>query len=182
MKTFGYILITIGFLLGALTAVLDTEDVLWSSFRRAAGIGVTGIVLVRAGERRKARSKGRLASNMGAIDTSLNRIVENITKLNGQKESLHTYDVRHRIDELFIQDLARFVGARESIAHVHGLNAYAEVMSSFAAGERYLNRVWSASADGYVDEVNAYLDKAREQFTDSLEKVRGLKAERGLKV
>jgi len=49
------------------------------------------------------------------------------------------------------------------------------VMSSFAAGERYLNRVWSASADGYIDEVNAYLDKAREQFVDSLDKIRQLK-------
>jgi hypothetical protein len=48
-------------------------------------------------------------------------------------------------------------------------------MSSFAAGERYLNRVWSASADGYIDEVSAYIDKAREQFVESLEKVRQLK-------
>jgi len=50
------------------------------------------------------------------------------------------------------------------------------VMSCFAAGERYLNRVWSASADGYIDEVNDYLDKAKEQFTESLEKIRQLKA------
>jgi hypothetical protein len=49
-------------------------------------------------------------------------------------------------------------------------------MSCFAAGERYLNRVWSASADGYVDEVNAYLDKAQAQFAESLDKVRRLKA------
>jgi len=49
-------------------------------------------------------------------------------------------------------------------------------MSCFAAGERYLNRVWSASADGYIDEVNAYLDKAQAQFADSLEKIRQLKA------
>ena len=48
-------------------------------------------------------------------------------------------------------------------------------MSCFAAGERYLNRVWSASAGGYIDEVNAYLDKAQEQFADSLEKIQQLK-------
>jgi len=48
------------------------------------------------------------------------------------------------------------------------------VMSCFAAGERYLNRVWSASADGYIDEVNAYLVKAQEQFVDSLSKIKKL--------
>ena len=49
-------------------------------------------------------------------------------------------------------------------------------MSSFAAGERYLNRVWSASADGYIDEVNTYIEKAREQFVDSLNKIQFYKA------
>jgi hypothetical protein len=87
--------------------------------------------------------------------------------------------MRHRIDELFIDDIDKFVDARESIAHRYGLAAYGEVMGSFAAGERYLNRVWSASADGYIDEVNAYLEKTREQFVDSLEKIRRLKTTPG---
>jgi hypothetical protein len=38
-----------------------------------------------------------------------------------------------------------------------------------------LNRVWSASADGYIDEVNAYIEKARVQFAESLDKIRRLK-------
>ena len=59
--------------------------------------------------------------------------------------------------------------ARESMQHAFGIQAYADIMSAFAAGERYLNRVWSASADGYVDEVNAYLHKASEQFNEALE-------------
>ena len=74
-----------------------------------------------------------------------------------------------------MEDLTRFVDARESIAHVYGLAAYGDVMSSFAAGERYLNRVWSASADGYIDEVNTYIEKAREQFTDCLSKIQACK-------
>ena len=47
-------------------------------------------------------------------------------------------------------------------------------MTRFAAGERYLNRVWSASADGYIDEVNEYLEKAKDQFVDSLDLIRRL--------
>ena len=42
----------------------------------------------------------------------------------------------------------------------------------FAAAERYLNRVWSASADGYIDEVNEYLQKAGDQFAESLATLR----------
>jgi len=51
--------------------------------------------------------------------------------------------------------------------HVFGMQNYADVMSNFAAGERYINRVWSASTDGYVDEVRMYLDRANQQFRDA---------------
>ena len=33
-------------------------------------------------------------------------------------------------------------------------------MSEFAAGERYMNRAWSASADGYVEEAASCIDQA----------------------
>ena len=174
MKKFGYVMITFGFLAGALVAVLDEFRVQWVFFSGALVVGAAGIVLVRLGERQKSRAEGTLDSNIQSIESSLSRIVENITRLNAEKQSIDTYDVRHRIDELFCADLATFVDARESIAQVHGLQAYADVMSYFAAGERYLNRVWSASADGYVDEVNIYLDKAHTQFVDVLQKVRQL--------
>ncbi len=47
------------------------------------------------------------------------------------------------------------------------LQGYADVMSAFAAGERYINRVWFASTDGYVDEVRGYLDRATQQFREA---------------
>jgi hypothetical protein len=118
-----------------------------------------------------------VAARIETVDSSLERIAANIDKLNADKHSINTYDMRHRIDELFVDDIDSFVEARESIAHRYGLAAYGEVMSMFAAGERYLNRVWSASADGYIDEVNTYLEKAREQFSESLNKIRQLKTQ-----
>ncbi len=53
------------------------------------------------------------------------------------------------------------------MVHLFGLQAYADIMSSFAAGERYINRVWSASADGYDEEAATYLQKAERQFADA---------------
>ena len=73
-------------------------------------------------------------------------------------------------------DLTTFAEARESLAHAHNLQVYADVMSHFASGERYINRVWSASADGYVDECMTYLDKAQVQFAEALQIVSGLDA------
>ncbi len=175
MKKLGYLLITIGFLAGALAAIVDQDQVQWNYFIAALVVGVAGILCARAGHRKVHASKEKLNENIRSVETALEKIVENITQLNSQKQSINTYDVRHRIDELFLEELDIFVEARQSIAHIYGLSAYGEVMSSFAAGERYLNRVWSASADGYIDEVNTYIEKSRDQFTESLTKIQQLK-------
>jgi hypothetical protein len=115
MKKIGYILIAAGFLGGALTAVLHTTEVRWTGFIIAAVIGAAGIAIVRIITSRAATEEGTLAGNITNIHESLARIVEKITKLNQEKESINPYDLRHRIDELFPEDLATFVEAREAI-------------------------------------------------------------------
>jgi hypothetical protein len=50
-------------------------------------------------------------------------------------------------------------------------------MNPFSAGERYLNRVWSTSTDGYIDEAHEYLGRSHEQFEDALAVVRRLRAD-----
>ena len=174
MKTVGFLLITVAFLGGSLVSVVDKDDVNWVYFSAAIIAGVAGIVIVHLGQHRSSRSEEKIEANLQDINTSLSNIVENITQLNVEKESINTYDLRHRIDELFEDDRLKFVQARESLAHAYSLNVYADVMSHFAAAERYLNRVWSASADGYVNEAAVYLDKAQTQFTNALEEVRKL--------
>ena len=59
------------------------------------------------------------------------------------------------------------------MVHLFGLQVYADVMSAFAAGERYVNRVWSASADGYRHEAITYLHKAATQFRDANRQLAG---------
>ena len=167
-------MIVIGFIAGALLSVVDELEVQWGFFVCALIVGAIGVVLVQSGKRQHTKSEEKLTSNIQNIQASLSRIAENITQLNAAKDSINTYDMRGRIDELFSDDLAVFVQARESISHLYGLQAYADIMSYFASGERYLNRIWSASADGYIDEVNIYLDKAQQQFADALVKVRRL--------
>ena len=175
MKKSGYLLITFAFLAGSLVAVTDKLNVQWGYFLATIFVGVVGIILVHRHERKSSRSEKKLTVNLQDIKASLARVVENLTRLNAEKQSINPYDMRHRIDELFSDDLATFVEARESLVHAHSLQVYADVMSHFASGERYLNRVWSASADGYVDEITVYLDKAQMQFAEALDKVCHLK-------
>ncbi len=175
MKTIGFLMVTVGFLAAALATVHDENVVRWLWYVPALMIGAAGVAAIKINDARQSKTEHHVASRIETVENSLEKIATNIKKLNAEKHTINTYDMRHRIDELFIDDLEMFVDARESIAHRYGLAEYGQVMSSFAAGERYLNRVWSASADGYIDEVNAYLDKAQAQFVESHDKVRRLK-------
>ncbi len=125
--------------------------------------------MVRRAAHHEATDEVRLTTNIQVLESSLDRIVASAAQLNAEKEAIDVYDLRHRIDERFLDDLVGFVDARESIAHSYGLQAYAEVMNRFAAGERYLNRVWSASTDGYIEEAHRYIERATRQFEDTLE-------------
>ena len=179
MRRLGFLLVIVGFLAGALASVVDKTAVRWDWFIPAVAVGFVGVVLVRLGHRRETRATEKLVSNMRAIQDSLRRIARNMTQLNAEKQSIDPYEIRQRLEELFADDLSMFITARESIAYSFGLAAYADVMSSFAAGERYLNRAWCASADGYVDEIHQYLGEAGEQFASSLDKVLALQAAPG---
>ena len=203
MKLFGFLLVAAGFIMAALAAVVDRgaihaaepnavepnvveaadnsavdatdgSGVKWLWYVPALAVGAVGVVMIRTAEARHSKTEHHVAANIETVEGCLARIAANITKLNVEKATIDTYEVRHRIDELFAEDLEQFVDARESIAHRYGLAAYGDVMSSFAAGERYLNRVWSASADGYIDEVNEYLEKAKDQFNESLDLIHRL--------
>lgn len=154
----------------------DKGYVKWLWYIPALALGFAGVVIIRSTEAKQSQTEHHVAANIETIETSLGRIVTKITELDGDKHNIHTYDVRHRIDELFTDDLETFVDARESIVHRYGLAAYGEVMTRFASAERYLNRVWSASADGYIDEVNEYLTRAKDQFAASLLLLKDLKA------
>jgi hypothetical protein len=179
MKNFGYLLIAVGFLAGSYLTVEQPEGVNTALYLVALGIGIAGVVMARSAVRAEARDETRLQTNIATIETSLAAIVADADRLDDEKESINVYDLRHVIDEHFPEHLAAFVEARESIAHSYGLKAYAEVMNRFATGERYLNRVWSASTDGYQPEAYDYITRARIQFDDALVTFRAIKEQAG---
>ena len=168
MKTIAYLLITISFLVASYYSVIDTEQVPWPKVVPALLVGLVGVALVQLSNRGRRGSAEMVRSNLGKLEQSLASIVAKAENLDAEKESLDPYEVRHLIDDQFMTDLDTFVENRETIGDAYGLQAYANIMTHFATGERHLNRCWSASTDGYVDEINKYLTRAKNQFEEAL--------------
>lgn len=167
MKALALILVIASFLTGAFLASLDPRTIDWAYMAPTLMVGLAGLWLHRKAARREIHGGQRLAGNIEVLGASLESICANLETLCARGDNLPVYEARFEIDHLFREDLNRFAEARESMIHVFGMQNYADVMSNFAAGERYINRVWSASTDGYVDEVRMYLDRANQQFRDA---------------
>jgi hypothetical protein len=163
MKNFGYILVAAGFLGGAFATSLDVQNVNWTLFAVAAGAALIGLIIYKRQLSALARSEEVLEVNRVELRESISNVVNDLGDIVGG-ELTQGAVLRDRIDLKIREDLRRFADARESMVHLFGLQTYADIMSNFAAGERYINRVWSASADGYDDEANTYIRKAAGQF------------------
>lgn len=177
MKAFSLLIVFGAFLAGAFVSVLDPREVNWPWLVLALLIGGIGLWLSRKVHKEEAHAGHKLSGNIDLLSKSLDNILARLELINKNKEELPTYEARFEIDRLFREELNTFADARESMIHVFGMQNYADVMSNFAAGERYINRVWSASTDGYVDEVNLYLGRALEQFREAHEHFYALKSE-----
>lgn len=166
MKAIGFFLLIVGFLVGTYSTALDVENVQWPMFVIAAIGAILGILLVKQAERAHAQSDEVLATNRGELRASIDNVVRDLKQM-VEADDHKGEALRAAIDNRLRDDLRRFVEARESMVHLYGLQTYADIMSSFAAGERYINRVWSSSVDGYDKEAETYLEKAAGQFQDT---------------
>lgn len=176
MKNMAFGFVVLAFLGGAFLTSLDEDTVNWIYFIPVMVLGFLGAFVYKIEANKAATHGDVLKNNMAILDRSLHNIAQNLVELDGNKDAIPTYEMRFEIDRLFREDLMNFADARESIKHLYGVQAYADVMSSFAAGERYINRIWSASTDGYVDEVLLYVSKANAQFEHAREVFDGAKA------
>lgn len=167
IKILSLSIIMTSFLAGAFITVLDPTQVNWNWFLPVLSLGIAGLYVFRKANHGEAKASHRLSGDLQTLETSLANILGNLETLNAASSDLPVYEARFEIDHLLREDLNNFANARESMKHIFGLQNYADVMSAFAAGERYINRVWSASTDGYVDEVRNYLERATQQFREA---------------
>ncbi len=156
-------MIAAGFLGAAYATSLHAQQVDWTLFAISAFISAAGVIIAKRLDSVDARSESVLNTNRAELNDSIANIV---TRLDDTADASGE-QLRDWIDEQLRPDLRRFADARESMVHLYGLQTYADIMSNFATGERYINRVWSASADGYESEAKTYLEKAAGQFAEA---------------
>jgi membrane protein implicated in regulation of membrane protease activity len=166
MKHLGYLFLCAGFISAAYATALDVENVSWALFAISAIAAVAGVIALKRYARSVAQSDAVLETNRAELRESIDNVVSDLREI-AASGSLRGASLRDRIDTKLRPDLTRFADARESMVHLFGLQTYADIMSHFAAGERYINRVWSSSADGYDGEAVRYLGRAEEQFAQA---------------
>lgn len=167
MAGFAYALIALGFLGATFLASLDAYEVDWPFFAGTILTGFLGVLLLKRTRRGAARQVHVLHGNRETLQASLARIIDGLSAFEPAAAEIAVDEIRHEVDRRFRADLAAFVEARESLIHLYGMKIYAGIMSHFAAGERYLNRAWSASTDGYGEEARDYLGRALVQFREA---------------
>ncbi len=160
LSIIGQCLLWLGFLGGSLATVLRLENeqapwqtIPWLAYLGSVLVGVVGVVLLRL---QKAAERSQSASSqvgLEAVTAHLQTAASQVGQLVQQLDDMTCEDVLEFVDQKCGPSLAEFADGRQVISDRFGTTVYAAVMTEFASGERYLNRAWSAAADGYVDEV-----------------------------
>ena len=153
MRKLGLILMWGGFLAAAFSSMRQSDRIGWGAYAGLAVVGVVGVVLLRRTAGASAKQSHVVQTNLATLESTLAQALEGARAMLRTREQIYVYDVHGRIDAELAPALGDFADARESMIHGLGLAQYADVMDHFARGERFVNRAWSASADGYVDEV-----------------------------
>lgn len=158
----GIALLVVGFVAGAMASVVHVDRIEVLGLALAWGTGAAGVALMRYAKRREATAPERLQANYATLKRHMNQILERASTLRATPDTV--YEIPRRLEQELAEPIAGFLEARQALMAMWGVQAYADIMSHFSAGERYLNRVWSAASDGYIDECRTYLERAAKEF------------------
>ena len=139
----------------------------------ACGLGVVLMTLGRFGEGGKSEAS---EANLKDITAALADLIVDVENLEPRLEKMAPSEITAYIDDVMTEKLIAFADGRDSITSEHGLAVFAEVMTQFAAGERAINRAWSAAADGYLDEVVACISRGRQCLIEAQAELKSAKS------
>jgi hypothetical protein len=166
-KLIGQVLLWTGFLAAALTSVSRLEiaehpwqTIPWAVYAGSMAVGIVGVVLLRASAKAEVRHTERVEGEFDTLTSNLAVLRSNVAELRGQLEQINPHDIVSYIDENCVEPFGAFADARNALVQRFGLNGFADVMTQFASAERFVNRAWSAAADGYVNEASDSLQRA----------------------
>jgi len=113
----------------------------------------------RAGAQAPAPEAGRSpAATLAAIRRAVDDLHAELPTFRDRAARCHrALDVLGGVQDNLVPD---FIAQRPALVDQFGLGGYARLMDRFAAGERQVNRAWSAAADGIEDEITVCLERA----------------------
>ena len=164
MRNLGQILMWGGFLATAFVSMMQADQVNIAFYVPTAAIGIAGVVLLRKTAGAASSDSNVVSSNLSVLTDSMGLIRERLAQMQANRDSIDVYTMHGKIDAELAEELDRFANARESMIHGFGMMPYADIMDHFARGERMINRAWSASADGYIDEVWKSIDYGADEL------------------
>ena len=169
----GQVLLWAGFLSGALATVFSLEKpdpwstINWPWYLVSAFVCMLGIVAIRISKRTEAVESEKSSADYSILEENIELVIKNLGTLRKSQDELRPTEIVAFIDDQLMDGVREFADAREAIIPQKGLHGYADIMTQFAAGERAVNRAWSAAADGYVDEVTMCLERADTFFQNT---------------
>ena len=169
----GQVLLWAGFLSGSLATVFSLEKpepwstINWPWYLVSAFVCLLGIVAIRISKRSAGIESEKSLTDYSSLPQHLELVLTNLGELRKSQKEMRPSEIVAFIDDRLMDGLREFADAREAIIPQKGLHGYADIMTQFAAGERAVNRAWSAAADGYVDEVELCLDRADTFFQNA---------------
>jgi hypothetical protein len=177
----GQLFLWAGFIGGAFNAVRFQEvaDDKWSTvswwwYGVSVVVGVVGVILLRGSSRAVTESSHRVEAEYSVLTDRLAILLAKVGELRAEIGSLPPSKIVAFIDAELAEPFSDFADARNALVQRFGLQAFADVMTQFASGERFVNRAWSAAADGYRDESSVSLERAQQHLQRASELMSGL--------
>jgi hypothetical protein len=131
----------------------------------ALAVAAMGLVAWRIADRRVPVDAGHDRGEAGDPIELARQILQPVRQLCADAPSLDGDRLREEVDQIIDRYVLPFTSARDVVVHRLGIRQGAELVIDFALGERLLNRVWSAAADGHLPEALAALRQAEAAFS-----------------
>lgn len=165
LKPIGMLILALGIIVAVCAAAKRPEagatfPDTWTAYGLGWILAAGGVAVWRRGIRHEREHRG-------ATHVSVTNPIDVLRQLRGPLEALKqdaaqldVGSIETRLDQLTEDFILPFGDAHGRVIHELGVERAAELIISFSACERYLNRAWSAAGDGHLDEAVASVNAA----------------------
>jgi hypothetical protein len=142
----------------------------WPVFLVGAVLCIAGLVMWHRGTRAEADAAANDTESRDPVEL-LNALQAPLNALGNDIDALDADGIMNRVDGLLDGYVLPFGEVRQRIIDSMGMEDGAEVLVVVAYGERILNRVWTAAADGHLPEARACFPEAAAALHEANQKL-----------